>query len=122
MPHQDANGLDGDAGLPQVSGKCTAESMRVDVLHVGPLTDVLKNELDSSGSEARIHACVTEEWSIGGSFPAAKILTEVVLREFVKVADAFLMSLAEDYQLIRSEVYVLDLQGGALRHPAAGGV
>ena len=122
MPHQDADGLDGDAGLPQVSGKCSPESVRVYVLHAGTLADVLKNELNSSGSEARIHASVTEEWSIGGSFPASEIFPEVVLRGLVKIADPLLVPLTEDYQLISSEVDVLDLQGGALRHPAAGGV
>ena len=65
---------------------------------------------------------MTEKWSIGGSFPATEILSQVVLCCSVKIADALFMALTEDYQLIRSEVYVFGLQGGALRHPAAGGV
>ena len=122
MSHQDADGLNRHSGLPQVSGKCTAESMRVDVLNSGLLPDILKDELDGSGSKARIHACVTEEWSIGGSFPAAEILTEITLCSLVEIADTLFVSLAEDYQLIGSEVDVLDLQGGALRDAAAGGI
>lgn len=120
MPHQDADGLHWNSGLPQVSGEGSPEPVRVYVLHTGPLADVLKNELDSSGREARIHTCVTEEWSIGGSFPASEILTEVVLRSLVKIADPLFVSLAEDYQLIGSEVDVFDLQGGAFRDTAAG--
>ena len=94
--------------------------MRVYVLHAGPLTNVLKDELDSSGGEARIHACVTEKWSIAGSFPAAEIFPEVVFRNLIKIADPLFVAFSEDYQLIGPEVDVLDLQGGAFRDTAAG--
>jgi len=35
---------------------------------------------------------VTEEWSIGGSFPAAEILTEITLCSLVEIADTLFVS------------------------------
>ena len=79
VTHQDPDGLDRYAGLPEVCGKCPSEPMRVDVLHARPCAEVLEDQFDRSRRHVLQLVMPGEQGGIRSWSPEAKIDLQVFL-------------------------------------------